>query len=108
LRFLQGRGFFLSFDLWPAVEQFEKKRKRKKRSRKQIPAFGKWHAYGGQASYRLARDADEFGMTGVGAGGEGYLDLAFIAFRLAFTSFFTSVVGTDFPFGKLTMAFVVA
>jgi hypothetical protein len=34
--------------------------------------------------------------------------LAFIAFRLALTSFFTKVVGIGFPFGKLTMAFVVA
>jgi hypothetical protein len=32
----------------------------------------------------------------------------FIAFRLALTSFFTKVVGTGLPFGKLTMAFVVA
>jgi hypothetical protein len=39
--------------------QFEEKRKR---SRKQIPAFGKGHAYGGQASSAV-RDADEFGMT---------------------------------------------
>jgi hypothetical protein len=36
-----------------------------------------------------------------------YSDLSFIAFRLAFTSFFTNVVGTGLPIGKLTMAFVV-
>jgi hypothetical protein len=40
--------------------------------------------------------------------GEVYLDLSFIAFRLAFTSFFTNVIGAGFPTGKLTMAFVVA
>jgi len=34
--------------------------------------------------------------------------LSFIAFRLALTSFFTNVKGIGFPFGKLTMAFVVA
>src|SRR5208283_1360278 len=34
--------------------------------------------------------------------------LSFIAFRLAFTSFFTNVIGTGLPTGKLTMAFVVA
>jgi hypothetical protein len=34
--------------------------------------------------------------------------LSFIAFRLALTSFFTNVIGIGFPFGKLTMAFVVA
>ena len=34
--------------------------------------------------------------------------LSFIAFRLALTSFFTNVMGIGFPFGKLTMAFVVA
>jgi len=33
---------------------------------------------------------------------------SFIAFRLAFTSFFTNVTGTGLPFGKLIMAFVVA
>ena len=42
------------------------------------------------------------------ADGEVYLDLSFIAFRFALTSFFTNVIGTGFPFGKLTMAFVVA
>jgi len=34
--------------------------------------------------------------------------LSFIAFTLALTSFFTNVTGTGLPFGKLTMAFVVA
>ena len=34
--------------------------------------------------------------------------LSFISFRLSLTSFFTNVVGTGLPFGKLTMAFVVA
>jgi len=33
------------------------------------------------------------------------MSLSFIAFRLALTSFFTNVVGTGLPFGKLTMAF---
>ena len=42
------------------------------------------------------------------ADGAVYLDFSFIAFRLALTSFFTNVVGTGLPFGKLTMAFVVA
>jgi hypothetical protein len=40
--------------------------------------------------------------------GEVYSDLSFIAFRLAFTSFFTNVIGAGLPIGKLTMAFVVA
>jgi len=40
--------------------------------------------------------------------GEVYSDLSLMAFRLAFTSFFTNVIGTGFPIGKLTMAFVVA
>jgi hypothetical protein len=39
---------------------------------------------------------------------EVYSDLSFITFRLAFTSFFTNVIGTGLPTGKLTMAFVVA
>jgi hypothetical protein len=34
--------------------------------------------------------------------------VSFIAFRLALTSFFTNAMGIGFPFGKLTMAFVVA
>jgi len=34
--------------------------------------------------------------------------LSFITFMLAFTSFFTKVIGTGLPIGKLTMAFVVA
>ena len=37
-----------------------------------------------------------------------YLDLFFMTFTLAFTSFFTNVIGTGLPIGKLTMAFVVA
>ena len=37
-----------------------------------------------------------------------YSEVSFIAFRLAFTSFFTNVIGTCLPTGKLTMAFVVA
>jgi hypothetical protein len=40
--------------------------------------------------------------------GEVYSELSFIAFRLAFTSFLTNVIGTGLPIGKLTMAFVVA
>jgi len=43
---------------------------RRARRKQQIPAFGKRHAYGGQASYRLVRDADEFGMTGAGGSGK--------------------------------------
>jgi len=39
--------------------------------------------------------------------GERYnSDLSFIAFTLAFTSFFTNVMGIALPIGKLTMAFV--
>jgi len=45
---------------------------------------------------------------GMGTLDEVYSDLSFITFRLAFTSFFTNVVGTGLPIGKLTMAFVVA
>jgi len=37
-----------------------------------------------------------------------YLDLSFIALRLAFTSFFTNTSGTGLLIGKLTMALVVA
>jgi hypothetical protein len=40
-------------------------REGRKRSRKQIPAFGKGHAYGGQASSVLLRR-----MTGAGGGGK--------------------------------------
>jgi hypothetical protein len=40
--------------------------------------------------------------------GEVYSDLSCIAFRLAFTSFFTNVIATGLPIGKLTIAFVVA
>ena len=40
--------------------------------------------------------------------GEVYSDLSVIAFILAFTSFFTNVIGIGLPIGKLTMAFVVA
>jgi hypothetical protein len=40
--------------------------------------------------------------------GERYdLDLSFIAFTLAFTSFFTNVTGIGLSIGKLTMAFVI-
>jgi hypothetical protein len=35
---------------------------------------------------------------------EVYSDLSFIDLGLAFTSFFTNVIGTDLPIGKLTMA----
>ena len=45
---------------------------------------------------------------GMGTLDEVYSDLSFIAFRLAFTSFFTNVIGIGLPTGKLTMAFVVA
>ena len=39
--------------------------------------------------------------------GEVYSDLSFMAFRLAFTSFFTNLIGAGLPTGKLTIAFVV-
>ena len=59
----------------------------------------------------MATTPEPIGSTFIGffqriPDGEVYLDLAFIAFRLALTSFFTNVIGIGFPFGKLTMAFV--
>ena len=47
LRFLQGRGFFWGFG---SARLWGNSKREGKRSRKQIPAFGKRHAYGGQAS----------------------------------------------------------
>ena len=52
--------------------------------------------------------AEKSKFVGAGTLDEVYSDLSFITFRLAFTSFFTNVIGTGLPIGKLTMAFVVA
>jgi hypothetical protein len=43
-----------------------------------------------------------------GNSGELHKDFSFIAFRLAFTSFFTNVTGAGLAIGKLTIAFVLA